>query len=83
MNIDFWYRPVTPGVAGSSPVHSAKTKNPCKSDLQGFFTFWATSLPSFALAPEACSPAMSVAGGHSHRCEGRYSGDGQLKLLVA
>jgi hypothetical protein len=23
VNIDFWHRPVTPGVAGSSPVHSA------------------------------------------------------------
>jgi len=25
VNLDFWYRPVTPGVAGSSPVRSAST----------------------------------------------------------
>ncbi len=40
MNIDFWYRSVTPGVAGSSPVHSAKKmKNRCKSPIYNGFLF--------------------------------------------
>ena len=37
MNIDFWYRPVTPGVAGSSPVHSAIIEKAV--DFQRLFSF--------------------------------------------
>jgi hypothetical protein len=36
----FWPRPVTPGVAGSSPVHYASQKPLQLVELQGLFTFW-------------------------------------------
>jgi hypothetical protein len=35
------HRPATPGVAGSSPVHSANKKSVRLTELQGLFRFWA------------------------------------------
>jgi hypothetical protein len=46
----FWPRPVTPGVAGSSPVHSASQKPLQLVELQGLFTFWL----GFLSPPQEC-----------------------------